>query len=100
MNTPTISKKELLKQFHRLQKTGFEDRLATAAAAHGLPAPYVFAIASRETNCVNKLGDKRKGVFHGVGIMQIDIQHPIARDARDDGSWETNPQPLINFGAQ
>ncbi len=41
-----------------------------------------------------------RGEFHGVGIVQIDIQHPIAREARDSGSWKTNPDPLIGFGAQ
>ena len=100
MSVPVVSRNEVLKQFHRLQKTGFEHRLETAAAANGLPAPFVFAIASRETNCTNELGDKRDGVFHGVGIMQIDIQHQIARDARDSGSWKTHPQPLIDFGAR
>ena len=97
MSIPVVSKNEVLKQFHRLQTTGFKDPLATAAAANGLPAPYVFAIASRETNCTNELGDKRGGEAHGVGIMQIDIQHKIARDARDDGSWQTKPQPLIDL---
>src|SRR5439155_12338406 len=48
MSVPVVSKNEVLKQFHRLQKTGFEHRLETAAAANGLPAPFVFAIASRE----------------------------------------------------
>jgi hypothetical protein len=94
------TKKELLNQLHSLQHTGFEDRLARAAAANTLPAPYLFAIASRETNCINELGDSRGGEFHGVGIIQIDIQHSNAREARDDGSWRTNPQPLIDFGAR
>jgi hypothetical protein len=44
------------------------------------------------------LGDFQGGEYHGVGMMQIDIQHPIARLARDTGSWHTDPQPLIDFG--
>jgi hypothetical protein len=68
------------------------------ATVHGLNRSFVYAICSRETNCVNMLGDFQGGEYHGVGVMQIDIQHDIARKARDDGSWETNPEPLIEFG--
>ncbi len=98
MNTPT--KKELLNQLHSLRHTGFAQKLDQFANAHSFSAPFFFAIASRETNCVNELGDPQNGQFHGVGIVQIDIQHPIARQARDSGSWKTNPDPLIDFGAQ
>jgi len=98
LNTP--SKKALLNQLHSLRHTGFAEKLDHAASKHGFPTPFFFAIASRETNCVNELGDPRNGEFHGVGIVQIDIQHQIARDARDSGTWKTNPDPLINFGAQ
>lgn len=86
-------------QLSRLQSTGFADKLTAAAQAHGLDPAFLFAIASRETNCVNELGDFRNGEYHGVGIIQIDIQHDIAREARDSGSWRTNPDPLIDFGA-
>ena len=97
---PTPGKMILLSQLHSLEHTGFRAKLETAAAAHGLPAAYVFAVASRETNCHNILGDFQGGQFHGVGIMQIDIQHQIARDARDNGSWKTHPEPLLAFGAK
>jgi hypothetical protein len=97
---PTPGKLTLLNQLHSLRHTGFADKLAQRAEAHGFPTPFFFAIASRETNCINMLGDFQHGEFHGVGIVQIDIQHKIARDARDSGSWKTNPDPLIEFGAQ
>ena len=97
---PTPSEQELLHQLHGLRSTGFADKLAHHATAHGLPVPYFYAIASRETNCVNELGDFKSDGAHGVGIVQIDIQHAIARQARDSGSWETNPDPLIEVGAQ
>lgn len=96
---PTPPKAILLSQLHSLRHTGFADKLANHAAQHGLPVPYFFAIASRETNCINELGDFQGGEFHGIGIVQIDIQHDIARQARDSGSWKTNPDPLIDFGA-
>jgi hypothetical protein len=98
MTTP--SKLQLLNQLHSLRHTGFDQKLEQHAQAHGIPPPFFFAIASRETNCINKLGDFKHGEFHGVGIVQIDIQHPLARQARDSGSWKTNPDPLIDFGAQ
>jgi hypothetical protein len=97
---PTPSKPILLNQLHSLRHTGFAEKLEQHAAAHGLTTPFFFAIASRETNCLNILGDFQHGEFHGVGIVQIDIQHPIARQARDSGSWKTNPDPLLDFGAQ
>ena len=97
MTTP--SKNILLNQLHSLRHTGFAEKLDHFASQHGFQTPFFFAIASRETNCINELGDPQGGEFHGVGIIQIDIQHPIARAARDSGSWKTNPDPLIDFGA-
>jgi hypothetical protein len=96
---PTPSKAILLNQLHSLRHTRFDQKLQHGAEAHGLATSYFFAIASRETNCLNILGDFQHGEFHGVGIVQIDIQHPIAQQARDSGSWKTNPDPLIDFGA-
>ena len=55
MNTPT--KKELLNQLHSLRQTGFAQKLDQFANAHSFPTPFFFAIASRETNCINELGD-------------------------------------------
>lgn len=95
-----ITKMQVLNQLHSLRHTGFAAKLEQQATAHGFPAPFFFAIASRETNCLNILGDPQHGEMHGVGIIQIDIQHPIARQARDTGSFKTNPDPLIEFGAQ
>lgn len=87
-------------QLKRLRSTGFDQKLIVQAAAQGFAASFFFAIASRETNCVNELGDFQRDGAHGVGIVQIDIQHDIARQARDSGSWQTDPDPLIAFGAQ
>jgi len=95
---PTPSKDQLALQLGHLRNAGFDLLLTQFAAANGLTTPFVFAIASRETNCQNILGDVQKGEAHGVGIIQIDIQHPIALHARDSGTWKTNPGPLIDFG--
>jgi hypothetical protein len=98
MATPL--KQILLNQLHSLKHTGFDTKLILQAKAHNFPASYLFAIASRETNCLNILGDYQSHEAHGVGIVQIDIQHAIAKQARDDGTWKTKPEPLIGFGAQ
>jgi hypothetical protein len=67
-----------------------------AANAHNLPLAYILAIASRETNMRNMLGDGG----NGVGLMQIDIRyHAIARQAKQAGSWQNDPEPLIDYGA-
>lgn len=95
-----LTRAQIAAQLKKLRDTGFDLKLASQAGANGFAPEFFFAIASRETNCVNKLGDKQADGFHGVGIVQIDIQHPIALQARDSGSWKTNPDPLIAFGAQ
>lgn len=94
------TKAELLNQLHSLRHTGFDKKLDAAAKSHGFSTSYFFAIASRETNCLNILGDFVNHQAHGVGIVQIDVQHDLARKMRDEGTWKTNPQPLIDFGAQ
>jgi hypothetical protein len=99
-NFVPLTKDQIAAQLQLLRTTGFDLKLASQAGANGFAPEFFFAIASRETNCVNKLGDVQADGAHGVGIVQIDIQHPIALQARNDGSWATNPDPLIAFGAQ
>ena len=94
------TQQDIVIQWNRLQQTGFHTMLSQQAEANGLPVAFLFAVASRETNCVNELGDMQPDGAHGVGILQIDVQHPIARQARDNGSWRTNPAPLVAFAAQ
>lgn len=77
-----------------LKSSGLFKPIAVNALAHGLSLPYVLAVCSRETNCRNIIGDNG----HGVGVMQIDIQHGIAAQAKKDGSWQTDPAGLIAFG--
>lgn len=97
---PTPTKAQLQTQLNNLKTTGFADMLSQFAQENNLPTTFLYAIASRETNCKNILGDPQADGLHGVGIIQIDIQHPIAKQARDSGSWKTNPAPLIEFGAK
>jgi hypothetical protein len=99
MTTPTIA--ELSREFARIQASGEISTLVHVATEYAFPASLWIAINSRETNCVNELGDFRQGVYNGVGMCQVDIQHDIARNARNDGSWKT-PEgfaALQSFGA-
>ena len=97
---PSTTQSEVSTELARLRSTGFQPILSQHATANGLPPSFLFAIASRETNCSNILGDFQQGKAHGVGIIQIDVQHPLALEARDSGSWKTQPEPLIEFGAK
>lgn len=94
------TQQDIVIQLNRLRQSGFYTLLSQQAEANNFAPSFFFAIASRETNCVNELGDMQADGAHGIGIVQIDVQHPIARQARDSGSWQTNPAPLVTFGAQ
>lgn len=97
------TKRELLNQLHSLRHTGLDKimiAMIAQAAPEKLPIAWLFAIASRETNCLNILGDYRDGEFHGVGVLQIDIQHALARKMRDEGTWRTHAFELIQFGVR
>jgi hypothetical protein len=93
-----LTEEQAAQQLQYLAESGFQAKLSAAATAHGLPATFAYAISSRETNCRNILGDYQNGQARAVGLLQIDIQWAIARQARDDGTWQTNPDPLIDFG--
>lgn len=93
-----MTKELAIIEVRRLIEQNCFDPMRKAAFVTGFPLSFVCAIASRETNCRNELGDYRDGEHHGVGVMQIDIQHPIARTMRDNGEWRTNPAPLIDYG--
>jgi hypothetical protein len=94
VNTPTVP--QLRAQLAAVKANGLFAVLQNAAWTNGLPLPLVLGIGSRETNLVNELGDLIDGQYHGVGILQRDVQHADARAARDDGSWKTNPAAMVN----
>lgn len=64
---------ELAAQFRRVLASRWIDIFENAASATGSPTELLLAIASRETNIRNILGDFRGSRFHGFGIMQIDL---------------------------
>lgn len=84
-------------QLTRARMRGHSALLRAGAETSLLPVAYVLAVASRETNIQNLLGDGG----HGVGIIQIDIRfHEIARAAKVSGSWRTRPGPLVHYGCR
>jgi hypothetical protein len=88
---------QLREHLDRLTVSGFDKIIDKYATQYGLPATYLYAIASRETNCRNILGDSE----NGVGLFQIDARHhPIAREFRETGQWRSDPEPLIAYGVE
>lgn len=85
---------QLQAQLRAAKANGLFAILAAAAKSHKLFVPYVLAVASRETNLQNILGDGG----HGVGVMQVDDQHQVAAAAKADGSWQTHPERLVDVG--
>lgn len=85
------------RQVSELQDNGHFEMMVRLSWQHGLPLALVLAVCSRETNCRNILGDYRDGEPHGVGLMQVDIQHGLARRMRDDGLWTREPDKLVDY---
>lgn len=86
----------LKRQLDNLKKTPLFDIFIKISDKQKVPLEYLLAVGSRETNLKNIIGDKG----NGVGVMQIDTRyHYIAKEKKEDGTWETCPEPLINFGA-
>ena len=59
---------DLKRQFERAKKNGWIKTFKSAAATYQFPPEVLMAIASRETNMRNIIGDGG----HGYGLVQID----------------------------
>jgi soluble lytic murein transglycosylase-like protein len=68
-----ITPGQLVEQLNAVVKNGWLPWFMQAAQKYGFPPPMLLAIGSRETNLTNIKGDFRNGVWHGYGIMQVDI---------------------------
>jgi hypothetical protein len=64
---------DLSAQLNRAISSGWITFFDDAAKQNGFDTEFLLAIASRETNIRNIKGDFRGGVYHGFGIMQVDI---------------------------
>lgn len=82
---------EARSQFEAAKANGILDDIKQAAKSFALPVDLLLAIASRETNITNELGDGG----HGVGVMQIDVRyHSLAQQLRQNDRWKTGPGRL------
>ena len=63
-----ITPRQLKTEFDGASQSGLVTECLAAERKRKLPAGLLIAITSRETNCVNKLGDGG----HGRGVFQID----------------------------
>src|SRR6476469_5413996 len=66
---------DLKRQFERAKKNGWIKTFKSAAATYQFPPEVLMAIASRETNMRNIIGDGG----HGYGLMQIDDRRVVQR---------------------
>lgn len=64
---------DLQSEMQNAISSGWMPHFEAAAQAHGFPVELLLAIASRETNMRNIKADRRDGVYHGYGVMQVDI---------------------------
>ena len=88
-----ISKEQLHKQLMRVKKQGWMPHFDAASAKSNLAIEVLLAVASRETNCSNIVGDKG----HGRGIMQIDDRSHMEFISINGNGMV--PESNIRFGA-
>jgi soluble lytic murein transglycosylase-like protein len=67
------SETDLKSQLHNAVANGWLPYFEVAAKLNGFSVELLLGIASRETNMRNIKGDLHNGVYHGYGIMQVDI---------------------------
>lgn len=73
-------------QYLRAKQGGWIPFFLEGAAKYKLKAWDGLAIGSRETNLRNIKGDFRGGIYHGFGVMQIDVG--TAPDWIKSGAWQ------------
>lgn len=84
---------DLEKQYRNAALRGWIHYFRKAGMTYGFDASFLLAIASRETNVQNIMGDWRDGSYRGYGLMQIDVGTDPAfcakwRPEQVDGSIE------------
>lgn len=79
--------------FEKAKQRGYIPMFAAAAQQYDFPIALLMAIASRETNMTNMLGDFRGGKYHGHGIMQVDIG--TAPEWCASGAWRDVRQSIM-----
>ena len=70
---PNWTQTDLKKQLSHATSGGWIPYFDAAAQLNHFTTEFLLAIASRETNLLNIKGDFHDGVYHGFGIMQVDV---------------------------
>jgi soluble lytic murein transglycosylase-like protein len=91
-----VTQRDLEAQLEAARSNGLLAILTEAAQRHAIPLAFVLGVASRETNIANVLGD----VGHGVGVMQVDDQHALAREQKASGAWKSQPEILVDMACR
>jgi hypothetical protein len=78
--TPADLKAQLL----RAHEYGWMNAFEQWADRYNFPTELLLAIASRETDMQDNKGDFHNGIYHGFGIMQVDI----GTDSAFCASWK------------
>lgn len=60
-------------QYHRVKVNGWLPSFQREAKRAGVTTARLLALGSRETNLQDIKGDFRGGVYHGFGVLQVDI---------------------------
>lgn len=79
--------------FNAAKANGWLPFFKEASLQFNFPMALLMAIASRETNMKNIRGDFRDGIFHGYGLMQVDIG-THAQWCRD-GRWKDAREAIL-----
>jgi hypothetical protein len=67
------SEADLKRQLSHATSSAWIPYFDAAAQLNGFSTEFLLAIASRETNLLNIKGDFHDGVYHGFGVMQVDV---------------------------
>jgi hypothetical protein len=92
-----ISERDLRRQLERIRKDNWLAWFQESARRQGTTTAELLALGSRETNLKNIRGDFRGGVYHGFGVLQVDI----GTDPDYCRNWTPkNVEPSIRRGSE
>lgn len=68
-----ISPQDIARQYQKVKRRGWLPVFQREAKRAGTSTAHLLGIGSRETNLENIRGDFRGGIYHGAGVLQVDI---------------------------
>jgi len=64
---------DIARQYQKVKRRGWLPAFQREAKRAGTSTAHLLGIGSRETNLENIRGDFRGGIYHGAGVLQVDI---------------------------